>query len=482
MPRLPIVDALLRYKEENNSYFAMPGHKCGKAYEQTDEGRLFLSNMIDFDVTEVDGMDNFHNPEGIIKEAQKELSNYYQSKKSYFLVNGSTSGNMIMIFSVFNEHDKIIVERNCHRSVYNSIVLRKLKPIYIRNKISESYDAPFSIDKEHLFSVMEKNKDAKGILLTYPNYYGLCSDLEEIIEKAREYKMKVLIDSAHGAHFGVSEELPVNAVSLGADMVVHSAHKTLPSLTQTSFLHLNCEELIEKVDYFTSVFSTTSPSYLFMASLDYSRYYLQKYGTEAYENLIKLSDEYREKINRIGIFHVIGEMDINKEFSNEESYCSRVKIDKSRYIINLPRGYSGHALSEYLKTQNIQAEMSDHRNVILLFATSNTRNDFEKLYGALKRCNVSLIKDDHTIPVDCPIPMMKVMPWEAIELKKERCMVEDALDKICGQAIVPYPPGIPLVMPGELISQEVGKIINYYIENNVTLLGIEEGMITVLKK
>ena len=262
------MDALLRYKEENNSYFAMPGHKCGKVYEQTEEGKLFLNNIIDFDVTEVDGMDNFHNPEGIIKEAQQELSNYYQSRKSYFLVNGSTSGNMIMIYSVFNEHDKIIVERNCHRSVYNSIVLRKLRPIYIRNRISQDYDAPFSIDKEHLFSVMEANRDAKGILLTYPNYYGLCSDLEEIIKKAREYNMKVLIDSAHGAHFGVTEGLPANAVALGADIVVHSAHKTLPSLTQTSFLHVNCNELIDKVDYYTSIFSTTSPSYLFMASLD----------------------------------------------------------------------------------------------------------------------------------------------------------------------------------------------------------------------
>lgn len=475
------MEALLRYKKANNSYFAMPGHKCGKVYEQTEEGKLFLSNMIDFDVTEVHGMDNFHNPEGIIKEAQTELSNYYQSKKSYFLVNGSTSGNMIMIFSAFNEHEKIIVERNCHRSVYNSIVLRKLKPIYIRNKISENYDAPFSIDKEHLFSVMEKNKDAKGILLTYPNYYGVCSDLEEIIKKAREYNMKVLIDSAHGAHFGASEELPANAVALGADLVVHSAHKTLPSLTQTSFLHLNCEELIEKVDYFTSVFSTTSPSYLFMASLDYSRYYLEKYGQESYDNLIKLADEYREKINKLGIVHVIDNTDVNEECSNGENFSSRMKIDKSRYIINLPRGYSGHALLEYLKMQKIQAEMSDHRSVILLFGTNHTRDDFEKLYQTLKCCNINLLKEKQTIPIDCSIPTMRVMPWEAVELKKEKYMVVDALNKVCGQAIVPYPPGIPLVMPGELISSEVVRIINYYMENQVTLLGIEEGMITVLK-
>lgn len=469
------METLLKYKKENNTYLAMPGHKGGKVYEKTEEGRNFLNNLINFDITEVDGMDNLHNPEGIIKEAQEELSKYYGSKKSYFLVNGSTSGNMITIFSVFNEHDKIIVERNCHRSVYNSIVLRKLKPIYIKNKMSEKYDAPFSIDKEHLFYAMETNKDAKGILLTYPNYYGLCSDLKDIIKRAKQYNMKVLIDSAHGAHFGATTELPDNAVALGADIVVHSAHKTLPSLTQTSYLHVNCEEVIDKVDYYTSVFSTTSPSYLFMASLDYSRYYLEKYGKDAYKELILLSEEYRSKINNIGLFHVIEQQDlsINNKFN--------LSIDKSRYVINLPRGYSGHKLLAYLKKNNIQGEMSDHRNVVLLFGTNNTRNDFDKLYKVLCLCDEKNLKDEYVALIDYHIPFMKISPWEAAELNKEKCNVNEALNRICGQAIVPYPPGVPLVMPGEVIEEQVINIINYYIKNKVTLLGVESGNITVLK-
>ena len=173
MPRLPIVDALLKYKEEENSYFAMPGHKMGKAYEDTKEGKILLDNFIKFDITEVEGLDNLHNPTSIIKEGQEQLANYYGCKKSYFLVNGSTSGNMIMIFATFKEGDKIIVERNCHRSVFNSIILRKLKPIYVMNEVSEKYDAPFSINKKHLFKLIKENQDARGILLTYPNYYGI---------------------------------------------------------------------------------------------------------------------------------------------------------------------------------------------------------------------------------------------------------------------------------------------------------------------
>lgn len=481
MSRLPIMEALLKYKEQDNSYFAMPGHKCGKVYENTLEGKILLNNLINFDITEVDGMDNLHNPEGIIKEAQIELSNYYKSKKSYFLVNGSTSGNMIMIFSTFRENDKIIVERNCHRSVYNSIVLRKLKPIYVKNKISKEYDAPFSIDKEHLFLKMKEHQDAVGILLTYPNYYGVCSDLEDIIKEAKKYNMKVLIDSAHGAHFGVIDELPENAVSLGADIIVHSAHKTLPSLTQTSFLHVNSIDLIDKVDYYTSVFSTTSPSYVFMASLDYSRYYLQEYGKSEYEKLINLCEEYRCKINEIGFYHVIGQEDVEREYPYKNNKY-KVKIDKSRYIINLPRGYSGHKLLEYLKENKIQGEMSDNRNVVLLFGTNTNREDFEKLYEVLKICDVKTLECNYIQPVEYEIPIMKIMPWEAIDLNKEKCNIDVASGNLCGQAIVPYPPGIPIIMPGEVIEDETIKSIKYYVKNKVTLLGVEKDKITILKK
>ena len=476
MPRLPIIEALLKYRDENNLYFAMPGHKAGRVYENIEEGRVFLNNLISFDLTEVDGLDNFHDADGIIKEAREELSKYYGSRKSYFLVNGSTSGNMIMIFSVFNENDKIIVERNCHKSIYNSIILRKLRPIYIKNKVSNIYDAPFSIDKEHLLSMIEKNKDAKGIVLTYPNYYGICSDLKEIIEKAREYNIKILIDGAHGAHFGASDGLPKSAVKLGVDIIVHSAHKTLPSLTQTSFLHVNSEELIDKVDYYTSIFSTTSPSYMFMASMDFSRYYLEKYGNSDYTKLINLCEEYRLKINNIGFYHIIGQADILKNIKDDNIY-----IDKSRYIINLPKGYSGHKLLDYLKLNKIQGEMSDHRNIILIFGTNNNREDFESLYQALKKCDVNKLKDRYTSIKNIEIPEMLLLPWEAREREMEICSLDDSLGRACGKAIIPYPPGIPIIMPGEIISKEIIDIINYYKNNKVKLLGLDSDNIILLK-
>lgn len=478
MPRLPIVDALLKYKEEENSYFAMPGHKMGKAYEDTKEGKIILDNFIKFDITEVEGLDNLHNPTSIIKEGQEQLANYYGCKKSYFLVNGSTSGNMIMIFATFKEGDKIIVERNCHRSVFNSIILRKLKPIYVMNEVSEKYDAPFSINKKHLFKLIKENQDARGILLTYPNYYGICTELEEVVKEAKKYNMKVLIDCAHGAHFGVIDELPDNPLKLGCDMVVQSAHKTLPSLTQTSFLHVNCDELLDEVNFYTSMFLTTSPSYLFLASMDYSRYYLQKYGSKDYSILINLCEEYRRKINLIGFYHIIDEHDIIK---NSSSTRNKVYIDKTRYIINVPKGFSGHLLLDYLKANKIQCEMSDSRNVVLIFATSNTRDDFDKLYRILKECNKDTLIDKYVKPMQFEIPLIDKLPWETLNMKKVECSIKDSINKVCGQAIVPYPPGVPLIMPGEIITKDIIDIIGYYIDNNVTLLGVKENNLIIIK-
>ncbi|KHO40369.1 decarboxylase, partial [Clostridium tetani] len=250
MSKLPLVEGVLNYIKKKNIYFSMPGHKQGEGFLSTDIGKKIKEQILKLDITEVDGVDNLHNPTGIIKESQIKLSELYGSKKSYFLVNGSSSGNMIMTFSSFEEGDKVIVDRNCHKSIFNTIIIRKLKAIYVKNKIHKGFNLPLSVDSSHIIKTIKENKDAKGIIITYPNYYGICCDLEKIIMEAKKHNMKVLIDCAHGAHFVANKKLPKNPVKLGADMVVMSSHKTLPSLTQTAFLHVNNEELIDKVDFY----------------------------------------------------------------------------------------------------------------------------------------------------------------------------------------------------------------------------------------
>lgn len=482
MSELPLVNGVGNYMKENNISFCMPGHKNGRGFLRTKEGKKLYENFIIGDITEVDGVDNLHNAEGIIKESQELLSKLYGSIKSYFLVNGSTSGNLAMIFSSFNEGDKVIVERNCHRSILNGIIMKKLKPIYIKNYIDDQYNAPFSIDEEHFSSVISKNKDAKGIIITYPNYYGICTDLKKIISTAKKYNMKVLVDSAHGAHFGVNSTLPENAVKLGADMVVMSAHKTLPSLTQTAYLHVGEGADREKTEFYVSALLSTSPSYMFMNSMDYARFYLEKYGKDDYSKLLKLCNLYRNKINALNGFHILNKKDVNRGYSHIKGLEKwKYDLDLTRFVINVPEGYSGHKLAEYLRKNKIQSEMSDDRNVILIFSPFNTESEFDILYNVLVKCPLDKMKDRHIQIIDYEIPEARLYPYELMDKNKKRISLEKSEGEISAVSIVPYPPGVPVVMPGEVINKDIISMIKYYVENNVTVLGIDEGSILVVE-
>lgn len=465
MSKLPLVEGVLKYIKEDNIRFSMPGHKGGKGFKTTAIGRDIYRKLIYADITEVEGVDNLHNPNGIIKEAQQCLSRFYRSKQSYFLVNGSTSGNLTMIFSSFNEGDKVIVERNCHKSIFNGLILRKLKPVYIKNKINYKYNAPLSIDEEHFLSLLEENEDAKGIIITYPNYYGICPNLKFIIDEARKRNMKVLVDAAHGAHFGVCRELPESAMKLGADMVVMSSHKTLPSLTQTAYLHIGDNVDEAKVSFYLNMFLSTSPSYMLMCSMDYARFYLEENGEQDYKKLIDICNTYRNKINLIKGFHVIGKENLEDE---------HLDIDVTKYIINLEKGYSAAKLLEYLRKNNIQAEMNDGQNVVLIFSPFNDEYEFKKLYDTLKNCPMEPLINEYYNILNYDIPESKLIPYEVINKNKKSIMIQDSIGKICAEAIVPYPPGVPLVTLGEVINEDIVKAITYYLEINVDVIGVNK--------
>lgn len=491
MSELPILEGILKYVKEENISFCMPGHKGGRGFINTPIGKEFIENFLKCDVTEVDGLDNLHKSEGIIKEAQDLLSNFYGSKKSYFLVNGSTSGNLAMIFSSFNEGDKIIVERNCHRSIFNAIIMRKLKPVYVKNIIIEGLNAPLSVDLEHFSQALDANKDAKGIIVTYPNYYGVCGNLKYIIEQGRKYGMKILVDSAHGSHFGIHEDLPESAVKLGADMIVTSTHKTLPSLTQTSYLHINNGQDIKKTNFYVSAFLSTSPSYLFLCAMDYARFYLDKYGNEEYGKILDISSYYRDKINEIEGIYILGKEDINNfnRYVNKNRNVNDVTygidtisdIDSTRYVINLKSGYSGHLLLQYLKKHGIQAEMSDTSNVVLIFSPFNIEIEFQKLYEVLKTCNLDELKDKDINIVNFDIPKAELLPYQVMEREKQYINLKNSLGRISGSNVVPYPPGVPILVMGEVIDKNCLDAIFYCKDNGLDILGIKDDQIEVVK-
>lgn len=464
---LPLLETLINYKNENNIAFSMPGNKDGQAFKRDSKGKEFIESLGSLDITEVEPLDNLHHPEGVIKEAQEKLRKLYKCKKAFFMVNGSTGGILSSMFSAFNEGDEVLVERNCHRAVYNGLILRKLKVIYIEPKVcEEGYFLP--PDEERIYKALKKSKNPKGIILTYPNYFGISYDIENVVCKLKKMGLKVIIDEAHGAHYGISEKLPKSMASLG-DYVITSAHKTLPALTGGSFVFVNDE--CEKAEFYISAFMTTSPSYLIMASLDYARHYLENYGKTDFEKLIDICEKKREEINNLGKVKVIGNENLPKGYI----------IDKARYLIILPIGYSGHKFLNYLRKEGIQGEMSFSSGVVLLLAPCNGEEGLNKLYDIIKNMDMEKIKDNKIgISFREEVPKKIFEPYEVFDFKEESCTLEKGEGRIVKEAIVPYPPGIPIISSGEILTKNIIEDIKGYLKFGCTVLGVNNNKIKVI--
>ena len=468
MKKIPLLKALLDYHKEKNLILSMPGNKCGIGFLGDKLGEEFVNNLGFLDITENDPLDNLHYPEGVIKESEELLAKTYNAKNAFFLVNGSSSGNLISIFSAFNEGDEVLVERNCHKSIYNGLILRKLKVTYIEPVIDNINGIFLPPDENRIYEAFNKCKEAKGIILTNPNYFGISYDMENIIKDLKSKGLKVIIDAAHGAHFIASERLPKSLTSL-ADYVVLSAHKTLPSLTQSGYLIVNDKN--SDVLFYKNAFLSTSPSYLLMASLDYARYYLDEYGQKKYDELIDLAEFWKAKINCIDKVKLLSNSDLNNGY----------EIDKSRYVLILEEGYSGYKLHELLRKEKIQCEMGFLRGVVLILSPFNKEKDFQKIYEALLKINFEAIKYYGNIE-SFNINTKKVFePFEVFKKDYELTRLEDSIGKIAKEAIVPYPPGIPLVCQGELITEDAINIVKNYLENNKDVIGTLDGKVKIIK-
>ncbi len=464
MQKTSFLNTIIKYKNEERISFCMPGHKQGRGFLKTEIGTNFYQDIIRGDITEIKGMDNLHHPNGIIKQAEELLTKVYKSKKSYFLVNGSTSGNLAMIFSAFNEGDEVIVERNCHKSIYNGLILRKLKPIYIDNNYEKKYNVPLSIDEEQLFKIIDKNKKVKGIILTYPNYYGVCFDLKKVVNECNKRGILVLIDGAHAAHFTATKLLPSCPVKIGADLVVTSCHKTLPAFTQTAFLHINKKSLIQNTNMYLKMFSSTSPSYMLMGSMDYARYYLQELAGKDYEKLYELIEEFKKNIKALDFVDIV-----DKEVIRKSIY----DFDFTRIILNFENQYRVDKIVDYLDQNNLDIEMHDPYNIVLIATPFNTRKDFNELYRLITECAVFYEEMKTQNIIDLKMPEIEFMPYEAIEMKTEQIELKKAVGKVSGKPIIPYPPGVPLLMPGEIIDDKLVEVIIKYIDEGVEVIGVE---------
>ena len=468
MTKIPMLEGLSEYRKLNLAPFSMPGHKLGRAFSKS-----MLELIPSSDITEVEGLDNLHNPRGIIKEAQELLKNCYKSKSSYFLVNGSSSGNLAMIFSAFHEGDKVLVERNCHKSIYNGIVLRKLKPIFLKNSVEENIDVTLGIDMNNFLQVLEKESDIKGIILTYPNYFGIGVNLNTIIEKCKEKGIKILLDAAHGAHFGFNKNLPENPLKYEIDMVVMSAHKTLPSLTQSAYLHINKEEYKEKIEFYLKIFTSTSPSYIFLLTLDYSRYYLQEKAEKEYDILIDRINNFKDNVKKIPYIKVMSKEDLSSQWI----------FDPTKIVITQGKEYKSIDLEKYLLEKGVQCEMSFGRTVVLIASPFNTQEDFDRLEKAILELRLVRNERETYKEYNSYLDIQDgyiIEPYKVLDKTTTLLDINYITGRIAAENITPYPPGIPFIMIGEKISSEKKDKLIQLLEENFDIIGLEDGKIKVV--
>jgi lysine decarboxylase len=452
--RIPLLFALKNYIDKRRPAFHMPGHHRGKGVHKYLK-ELWGENIFLFDITEVEGMDYLHKPEGVIKEAQELAAKAFGAKKTFFLINGSTVGNLVMLVSTLNPKDEIILQRNSHRSIIGGLALFDLIPVYIQSEIHKETGIPWGIKPEKYEDAIKKS-NAKVSFITSPNYFGMCENIEEILKIGKKYDHIMLLDEAHGVHFPFNSKLPVSGIKLGYDIIVQSAHKTLPSLTQTSFLHINSDKVdLDKVFDALTFLESSSPSYLFMVSLDTVRFQMETEGEKIWDEILELAEYTRNEINKIEGLNCFG-----KEILKDGIY----DLDLTKITVNTKKiGLTGFEVEEILnKEYNIEIELSDSYNILLFLTPGIKREEIDILLDALRDISIKKkrdpIENDFVIP---EIPEMKATPKEAFLREKEIIELKNAKDRISGKVISAYPPGLPILVPGEKISE---NILNYILD------------------
>jgi len=401
------------------------------------------------DLTEVPGLDDLHAPRGAIKRAQELAARAFGAEESFFLVNGSSAGIMAMLGAVCNPGDEIIVPRNCHRSVTAGLILSGAVPVYLPPPVLPSFGIPLGIRARDVEEALEKHPRAKAVLVVTPSYYGICSDLAPIASAAHSRDIPLLVDGAHGPHLGFHPALPAGALAAGADLVVHSTHKVLTSLTQSSLLHRQGRRIDrERLAHMLRLVQTSSPSYLLMASLDACRRQLALEGRMLLDRLLALAREVRERIGTLPGLAVLGPEDLCRDFA----------LDPTRLTVNVQgAGFGGPEAAAFLREQGVQPEMADPANVVFILTVGDDAATAEGLVGALAALAAARKpgRGSRKVPEALPLPPLRLPPREAVFAPRERVPLARARNRIAGEEIVPYPPGIPLLNPGEEITPEV---------------------------
>ena len=454
----PLIDALKACTTRPHSPFYTPGHKGGIGISP------ILTNLLGKDVfradlTELAELDNLFTPQSVILAAQELAAEAFGAEKTWFLVNGSTCGIEAAILATCRTGDKIILPRNVHSSVISGLILSGAIPIFIYPAYNSDLDIAHSITPESLKTALAKHPDAKAVLIVYPTYNGVCGDLPAIAHITHQYNIPLIVDEAHGAHFHFHPDLPTSALTAGADLTVQSIHKTLGAMTQASMLHIQGNRIdIDRVNKALQLVQSTSPSFILLASLDAARQQMAIDGKKLLSQTLELANKARNEINQIPGLSILQSSDF-------------LKLDQTRLTVNVSQlGITGFTAEDLINEMGVTPEFSSLQNLIFIITIGNTESDIQNLIQKLfnltqvksltSECQPCKNKND-----DMVAHFMCITPREAFFANSETLPIEKTPERICAEIICPYPPGIPVLMPGELITktaleylQEIQKI------------------------
>lgn len=465
--KMPIYEALQRYKEMRIVPFDVPGHKQGKGNKELTE---FLGEKcMSIDVNSMKPLDNLCHPVSVIKEAEALAADAFGAKHAFFMIGGTTSAVQAMVMTACKRGEKIIMPRNVHRSAINAMVVCGAVPIYVNPGVNKELGIPLGMSYEDVKAAILANPDAKAVLVNNPTYYGICSPLKKITELAHEHGMLVLVDEAHGTHFYFHEDLPASAMSVGADMAAVSMHKTGGSLTQSSFLLINNEVSEGYVRQIINLTQTTSGSYLLMSSLDVSRKNLALHGKKIFDHVMSLAQYAREEINKIGGYYAFG-----KELIDGNTVYD---FDVTKLSIHTRAiGLAGIEVYDLLRDDyDIQIEFGDIGNVLAIISVGDKNLAIERLISALAEIK-RLHTKDQTGMLDHEYinPLVEMTPQDAFYAPKKSVPMADSMGAICSEFVMCYPPGIPILAPGEKITKEILDYIAYAKAKGCFLTGTED--------
>lgn len=462
--KTPLYDALEQFAARSPISFHVPGHKNGRIFPE--KAREFFESVLSLDLTELSGLDDLHAPQGVIDEAQALAADFFGADHTHFLIGGSTAGNLAMILSVCTAGDKIIVQRNSHKSVFNGLELSGANPVFIAPDFDAAVNRYTTPGIETIKMALHKYPDAKAVVLTYPDYFGRTYALKEIIELIHEYHIPVLVDEAHGVHFSLERRFPESALALGADVVVQSAHKMAPAMTMGAYLHQQSARISNsRIEHNLQMIQSSSPSYPLMASLDLARSFLANLTARDVKRILESADQVKDIMDSSHQWHILP------------------ADDPLKITLQAKPGITGNRVAKLFEQEGIYPELADHQQVLFIHGLAPFEA-FKHLTKAVRHISAQL----KNTPNHAIIDIDNLFTERITELDLDYSTIkqlhiinvpfQQSSGYVAAEAITPYPPGIPLILKGERITGGHIQIMEQLIQQGITMQhrGINHGI------